>query len=361
MPGSGREAGAGSAGGGEGARFTVREISGAVGGDVEGEDGAVVTGVAPVEEAGPGDLTFVVDERYARALTASDASAALVPRELTLSPGGTALIRVTNPRAAFGRLTRRFHPQREPPEGVHPTAVVDPHVELAAGVSIGPHAVIREDARIGAETRIDAHTLVGAGARIGEGCEIGAGCSILGPVEMGDRVRVLTGARLGTEGFGYAEEAEGAVHFPQIGGVEIQDDVEIGANVTVDRGALGDTVIGARTKIDNLVHVGHNVRIGEDCMIVAQVGIAGSVEVGDRVQMAGQAGIAGHLTIGDGARIAAQAGVIGDVPENATYSGYPARPHGDAMRASAALFRLPDLLRRVRELERRVGSGEEEA
>lgn len=315
-----------------------------------------MTGVAPVEEAGARDLTFVVDERYARALSESPAGAALAPPELEVSPGETVLVRVSNPRAAFGRLTRRFHPEREFPSGVHPTAVLDRGVRLGEDVSIGPYVVVREDARIGAGTRIDAHTLVGAGARVGEGCEIGAGCSILGPVRMGDRVRVLTGARLGTEGFGYAEEAQGAVHFPQIGGVEIQDDVEVGANATVDRGALGDTVIGARTKIDNLVHIGHNVRIGEDCMIVAQVGIAGSVEVGDRVQMAGQAGIAGHLSIGDGARIAAQAGVIGDVPENATYSGYPARPHGKAMRASAALFRLPDLVRRVRELEELVRS-----
>ncbi len=325
---------------------------------MEGDADTEVTGVAPVEEAGSTDLTFVVDQRYARALAGSGAGAALAPPELEVDAGDTALVRVRNPRAAFGRLIRRFHPGREPPEGVHPTAVVGTNVELGPGVSIGPHVVIREDARIGADTRIGANSVVGPGARIGEGCEIGAGCSILGPVEMGDRVRVLTGARLGTEGFGYAEEVEGAVHFPQIGGVEIQDEVEIGANATVDRGALGDTVIGARTKIDNLVHVGHNVRIGEDCMIVAQVGIAGSVEVGDRVQMAGQAGIAGHLTIGDGARIAAQAGVIGDVPENATYSGYPARPHGEAMRASAALFRLPDLRRRVRELERRLEGGE---
>ena len=315
-----------------------------------------MTGVAPVEEAGAEDLTFVVDQRYARALAESSAGAALAPVDLDVSPGETVLVRVPNPRAAFGRLTRRFHPQREPPSGVHPTAVIGAGVRLGDGVSVGPHVVIREDARVGAGTRLDAHTLVGPGARIGDGCEIGAGCSILGPVRMGDRVRVLTGARLGTEGFGYAEEAQGAVPFPQIGGVEIRDDVEIGANATIDRGALGDTVVGARTKIDNLVHIGHNVRIGEDCMIVAQVGIAGSVDVGDRVQMAGQAGIAGHLSIGDGARIAAQAGVIGDVPENATYSGYPARPHGKAMRASAALFRLPDLVRRLRELEERVRS-----
>ncbi|HKK07612.1 MAG TPA: UDP-3-O-(3-hydroxymyristoyl)glucosamine N-acyltransferase, partial [Gemmatimonadota bacterium] len=167
-------------------------------------------------------------------------------------------------------------------------------------------------------------------------------------------VRVHAGARLGTDGYGYGREDERAVKIPQVGLCVIGDDVEIGANSTVDRGALGDTVIGAGTKLDNLVHVGHNVRIGRHCMIVAQVGVAGSTEIGDGVQMAGQAGIAGHLTIGDGARIAAQAGVIGDVPAGETYSGYPARPHSEAMRASAALFRLPELVRRFRRLEARL-------
>lgn len=329
-----------------------------MGGEVEGRGDRTLTDVAPVEDAGASDLTFVVDDRYAVALADSGAGAALVPPDLELAPGDTALIRVGNPRAAFGRLTRRFHPEPSAPAGVHPTAVLGPDVRLGAEVWIGPYAVIEADVEIGAGTRIGPQSVVEAGARIGDGCEIGNGCSILGPVRMGDRVRVLTGARLGTEGFGYAEEAQGAVHFPQVGGLVIHDDVEIGANATVDRGALGNTVIGARTKIDNLVHIGHNVRIGADCMIVAQVGIAGSVEVGEGVQMAGQAGIAGHLTIGDGARIAAQAGVIGDVPEDATYSGYPARPHRKALRASAALFQLPDLIRRVRELEERLDGSE---
>ena len=307
-----------------------------------------------MERAGEGDLTFVVDERYARILAETSPGAALVPEALDLPAVDTALIRVPNPQAAFGRLVRLFHPEPEPRTGIAPTAVVEPGARLGEDVALGPYAVVESGAEVGAETRIGSHSVVGGGARLGEGCVIESSCSILGPVRMGDRVRVLSGARLGTEGFGYAEEREEAVHIPQVGHVRIGDDVEIGANVTVDRGALADTVIGARTKIDNLVHVGHNVRIGEDCMIVAQVGIAGSSEIGRGVQLAGQAGIAGHLSIGDGARVAAQAGVIGDVPAGATYSGYPARPHAEAMRASAALFRLPDTLRRLRELEARL-------
>ncbi len=253
-----------------------------------------------------------------------------------------------------------FRAEPEPASGVAPTAVVEPGARLGDDVSLGPYAVVERHAVVGAGTRIGAHTFVASGARIGASCVIGNGCSILGAVRMGDGVRVLTGSRLGTEGFGYAEEHGDPVRFPQVGRLVIGDAVEIGANVTIDRGALADTVVGAGTKIDNLVHVGHNVRIGENCMIVAQVGIAGSVEVGDGVQLGGQAGIAGHLSIGDGARIGAQAGVIGDVPEGATYSGYPARPHGRSMRASAALLRLPDLLSRVDELEERLAALDDE-
>lgn len=307
--------------------------------------------MAPVERAGAEDLTFVVNERYARMLEKSTPGAALVPEELDVPSLDAAFIRVPNPQAAFGKLVRLFHPEPELRTGVAPTAVVEPGARLGEEVVLGPYAVVESGAEVGTGTRIGSHTVVGRGARLGEACVIESSCSILGPVRMGDRVRVLSGARLGTEGFGYAEETRGAVHIPQVGHVRIEDEVEIGANVTVDRGALGDTVIGARTKIDNLVHIGHNVRIGEDCMIVAQVGIAGSSEIGRGVQLGGQSGIAGHLTIGDGARVAAQAGVIGDIPADETYSGYPARPHADAMRASAALFRLPDALRRLRKLE----------
>lgn len=314
--------------------------------------------MAPVRWAGREDLTFVVNERYARELAVSDAGAALVPEGLELPELRTAVIRVANPQAAFGKLVRLFHPEPERRSGIAPTAVVEPGARLGEDVVLGPYAVVEPGAEIGPGTRIGSHTVVGRGARLGRACVVESSCSILGPVRMGDRVRVLSGARLGTEGFGYAEEPEGAVHIPQVGQVRIGDDVEIGANVTIDRGALGDTVIGARTKIDNLVHIGHNVRIGEDCMIVAQVGIAGSSDIGDGVQLGGQAGVAGHLAIGDGARVAGRAGVIGDVPGGETYSGYPARPHGEAMRATAALFRLPDLLRRVRELEARVADDE---
>ncbi|MFW6192849.1 MAG: UDP-3-O-(3-hydroxymyristoyl)glucosamine N-acyltransferase [Gemmatimonadota bacterium] len=331
--------------------FTASELAERVSGRVEGDGGRTVHGVAAVEDAGEGDLTFVVGEPYARALERSSPSVVLAPAEVPLPAGDATVIRVEDPRAAFGRLVRLFRPEEDREPGIDPTAVIRPGAEVGEGVSVGAYAVVQPGAEVGRGSHVGSHTVVHGGARVGRDCEIHDGCTVRGCVRMGDRVRVLSGARLGTEGFGYAGDGEDALRFPQVGRCVIGDDVEVGANVTVDRGALRDTVVGARTKIDNLVHIGHNVRIGEDCMIVAQVGVAGSVEVGDGVQLGGQAGIAGHLTIGDGARIAARAGVIGDVPAGATYSGYPARPHAEAMRASAETYRLRELRARVRELE----------
>lgn len=330
--------------------FTASELAERVSGRVEGDGERAVEGVAAVENAGDGDLTFVVAEAYARALERSSTPVVVAPEDLSLPEGVTA-IRVPDPRVAFGELVRLFRPETASEAGVHATAAVSPDARLEAGVSVGAYAVVEAGAEVGEETRLGPHAVVHAGARVGRECEIQAGCTIHGSVRMGDAVRVLPGARLGTDGYGYADHGDGAVPFPQVGRCVIGDEVEVGANATIDRGALRDTVVGARTKIDNLVHIAHNVQVGEGCMIVAQVGVAGSVEIGERAQVGGQAGIAGHLTIGDGARVAAQAGVIGDVPPGATYSGYPARPHREAMRASAETFRIRELRGRVRELE----------
>lgn len=338
--------------------FRVGDLAARVGGTVEGDPDATVTGIAPVEDAGPGDLTFVTSRSWERALSGIRPTAVLAPDGL-LADGapGEALIRVSDPQVALGRLIPLFYPGANgdgAAAGVHPTAVLGEGVRLGEGVAVGAYSVLESGCEIGDGTTLGPHVHVGPGAVIGRECTIDGSATILGSVRMGDRVRIHAGVRLGTDGYGYAQEEGRPVKIPQVGRCVIGDDVEIGANSTVDRGALGDTVIGAGTKLDNLVHVGHNVRIGENCMIVAQVGVAGSTDIGDRVQLAGQAGIAGHLSIGDGARIAAQAGVIGDVPAGATYSGYPARPHAEAMRASAALFRLPDLVRRMRRLEARL-------
>lgn len=335
--------------------ITARAVAEHVSGHLEGDGDRRLTGVAPVEKAGPRDLTFVIGESYADALRDSGSGAAVVPRDLELSPNGTVLIRVDDAQACFARAVRLFHPQPRPEPGVADTAVVGSGVQLGDQVAVGHSAVLGDRVRVGDGSWIGSHTVVEAGVEIGEGCRIASGCVLQRGSRLGDRVVLHPGARIGSEGFGWVlSESTTARKMPQVGGCILEDDVEVGANSTIDRGTLDDTVVGEGTKIDNLVHVGHNVRIGRNCMIVAQVGLAGSAAVGDRVRLAGQAGISGHLTIGDDARVAAQAGVIGDVPEGATYSGYPARPHGQAMRASAALFKLPEALRRLRELEKRV-------
>lgn len=335
--------------------YTVGELAAHVSGAVEGDAGRRVSSVAPAGRAGPSDLAFATSERYLRLLSDRRPGAVLLPPGLELAREDIPVIRVDSPRLALVRILDLLHPEPSPTPRVHPTATLGPGVALGEAVSIGPFSVLDAGARVGAGSRMGASCFVGEGVEIGRDCRIAHGCSLLPGTRVGDRVRLHPGVRLGTEGFGYAEGSEGRLKVPQVGGCRIEEDVEIGANSTVDRGTLGDTVVGAGTKIDNLVHVGHNVRIGRDCVIVAQVGIAGSVEVGDATVLAGQAGIADHLKIGDRVRIAAQAGVIGDVPDGATYSGYPARPHAEAMRASAALLRLPEALRRLRELEGRLG------
>jgi UDP-3-O-[3-hydroxymyristoyl] glucosamine N-acyltransferase len=336
--------------------YTVAELAERVAGSVEGDAERTLTGVAPIAEAGPAHLSFIQSDQYRRLLDAARPGAVLAPPGMEITRPDVTVIRVPDPQVAFGRLVELFKPPPPPPVGIAESASIGRGARLGADVTIGPYAQIRDGARIGDGCHIGAYTVVGESARIGRGCRIAHGCSVLHDVQLGDRVVLHPGVRVGTDGFGYAEGPSGAEKVPQVGGCVIGDDVEIGANSTIDRGSLGDTVVGDRTKIDNLVHIGHNVEVGSDCMIVAQVGIAGSVKIGDGAALAGQVGVAGHLEIGPGARIGAQAGVIGDVPPGAVYSGYPARPHREALRASAALFRLPRLVQKLQALERAMNA-----
>lgn len=335
--------------------FTTAELAARVDARLEGDPDRRLDGVAPLGEAGPTHLAFYTPGGSREGLSTTRAGGLLVGDDVEIVLDGTTLLHVDDPRLAFAELVSLFHDEPAPDPGVHPTAVLGRGVRLGDGVGIGPYVVIEAGAIVGSGSRLGASSFVGEGARLGDDCRIGRSVSILRGAALGDRVVVQDGTRIATDGFGYAPTRKGARKIPQVGGCVIGDDVEIGANCTIDRGALGDTRIGARSKLDNLVHVGHNVDVGEDCMIVAQVGIAGSTTIEAGAALAGQAGIAGHLTVGAGARIAAQAGVIGDVPAGATYGGYPARPHKSWLRASAATLRLPAVLRRLAALERAVG------
>lgn len=332
--------------------FSVEELAQQVEGRVEGDPTRRVEGLASVASAGPADLTYVVGSRYARLLEDSRAGAVLVPDDLDVEPNGATLIRVASPELAFSRLLEVFHPPRARAPGVHPTAVVGRDVELGEGVSVGPYAVIEDHVRIGHGSSIGAHAYIGPGVQLGENVRADPACSVFEGAIVGDRVRLHAGARVSSDGFGYTAGPDGPVKIRQIGRCVLEDDVEVGSNSTIDRGSLGDTVVGRGTKIDNLVHVGHNCRIGRNCFLVAQVGVAGSTVIGDGARIGGQVGIAGHLDIGAGASLGAKSGVMSNIPEGETWSGSPARPHREWLRASSAFYKLPELLRRLDALER---------
>jgi UDP-3-O-[3-hydroxymyristoyl] glucosamine N-acyltransferase len=330
-----------------------------VGGTLRGNADAEVSGVAPLDRAERHHLSFLASPRYAAQLAGRAQGVVLVTPELADSPGDAlARVIVAKPQDALLSLLGALYPAPDHVPGVHSTAVIGRGATIGERVALGPYVVVGAGATIGAGARLDAHVVIGDGVTVGADCHLQPGVTLYAGTRLGDRVRVHAGARIGSDGFGYVFRNGAHEKIPHVGGCVVEQDVEIGANTTIDRGSIDDTVIGAGTRIDNLVHVAHNVRIGRLCLIMAQVGIAGSVRIGDGVVLAGQVGIAGHHTIGDGARLAAQAGVFGDVPAGETWSGYPARPHREALRAQAASFRLPALLRGIERLLA-GGSGED--
>lgn len=339
-------------GGGEGGFvLTAAAIADAVGGQLVGDPAVTVTGVAALDRATRTDLSFLGAPKYAPLFTASQAGAVLVLPELAETPGQTpARIIVARPQEALLTLLPRF--QRTPVAlpGVHPTAVIGSRVRLGVSASVGPYAVLGDDVEIGEGAVIGPHCVIGAGVVVGEGSRLVASVTAYSGSHIGNRVTIHAGVRIGSDGFGYVQRDGQHLKIPHVGRCIIEDDVEVGANTTIDRGSIDDTVIGAGTKIDNLVQIGHNVRVGRACLIMGQAGVAGSVRIEDGCMILGQVGISGHHTIGKGARVAAQAGVFGDIPAGETWSGYPARPHKEALRAQAALFKLPSLLRRIERL-----------
>jgi UDP-3-O-[3-hydroxymyristoyl] glucosamine N-acyltransferase len=269
-------------------------------------------------------------------------------RDLESSAG--ARIIVDKPQEKLVGLLARLYPEEEGRPGVAATARIGKGATLGRRVSIGEYAVIGAGVTVGDGVVVGAHSAIGDGVKIGRDSRLLPGVTLYSGTSVGERVFIHAGARIGCDGFGYVFRNGAHQKIPHVGSCIIGDDVEIGANTTIDRGSIDDTVIGNGTKIDNLVHIAHNVRIGEKCLLMAQVGVAGSVTIGDGAILAGQAGISGHLTIGAGAKLAAQAGVFGDIPAGETWSGYPARPHRDSLRASAALFKLAGMMRRLEKL-----------
>jgi UDP-3-O-[3-hydroxymyristoyl] glucosamine N-acyltransferase len=299
----------------------------------DGDDPArIVTGVAPLDRAGPNDLVFLDNARYAPGLENTQAGACLVsPLFVGRVPAGTAALVVRQPYRAFAAVSARLFPSSMRPDpafggaGVSPGASVHPEARLEQGVTVDPGAVIGAGAEIGAGTVVCANAVIGQQVRIGRGSTIGPAATVLNAL-IGDRVILHAGVRIGQDGFGFAMGPQGHLKVPQVGRVVIQNDVEIGANSTIDRGAIRDTVIGEGTKIDNLVQIGHNVVVGRHCVIVAQVGISGSVTIEDFVAIGGQTGIVGHVRIGMGAQVAGASNVNSDVPAGARWGGTPAKP-----------------------------------
>lgn len=335
----------------------LTEIAQMLKGRVVGDPDLRIHGVSSIEEAKPGEISFIANPKYYSKAAASRASALIAQSEMKGIQ--SAFLLVENPYYAFAQLLTFFYPPRRYPAGVDPKASIGKGVALGEEVSIGPFAALEEGVKVGDRVRLGAGVFIGAGSEIGEETLIYPNVTIREGVKVGKRVIIHSGAVIGSDGFGFAPHQKKYFKIPQVGGVIIEDDVELGANVTIDRGTLGNTIIGSGTKVDNLVQIGHNVVIGSDSILVAQVGISGSAKIGRHVTLAGQVGVAGHLTIGDDVVVGGKSGVTKDIPSRENVSGFPPLPHKTWLKAQASFQRLPEMRSQVKTLEDKVKQLEE--
>lgn len=333
---------------------SLADLAELVGGRVIGDPDVTIERVASIEDAGPGDIAFVANPRYRRFLASCQASAVIVADE-PASGAALNLLRVDDPHRAFARIHGLFNPPPAHDPAVSPLAAIDSTAVIGAEVAVYPHCHVDRNARVGERTVLMSGVTIGAGAQVGDGCVLHPNVTVEDRCRIGDRVILHAGVVIGSDGFGYTGHGPARLKVPQAGIVEIADDVEIGANTTVDRATIGITRIGTGTKIDNLVQIGHNVVVGERCLIVAQTGIAGSAVLGDDVILAGQVGISDHVEVGDRSIIGPKSTVLQSVPPGSVLSGLvEAAPHKQWLRAMRLLPKLPALWRRVSELERRI-------
>lgn len=336
-----------------GVSLTLGEIAREVAAQLEGDESIRIHGVAPIASAGAGEITFVASGKYEKHLRTTRASAVVL--DFKTPCDRLPVLRHDNPYLTFARIVDLLHPDRRlVSPGIHGNSVVDSSAIIDASTGIGPHCHIEGSVRIGRNSQLVSDVYVGEGAVIGDNCLFYPGVKLLHGSRIGNNVIVHSGTVIGSDGFGFAESESGLKKIKQVGWVEIDDDVEIGSNTSVDRGAVGPTRIGRGTKIDNLVQVAHNVQIGRNSIIISQVGISGSTRIGDGVILAGQVGLVGHIEIGDGVRIGAKSGVSKSVPAGKTVFGNPARDIMETKRIQAALRKLPDLLKSIRDLEKKV-------
>lgn len=338
---------------------TLRELAGLVGGDIAGDENVIINGVASIDTAEEGDITFIAGRKYIAGISGTKASAIIASPEIKERHGRNFLY-VKNPYLAFAKMLAFYNPPPLPYQGIYPGAYIHHTAEIGSSVSIYPYVYIDEGANIGDRVLLHPGVYIGRGASIGDDTVLYSNVSVREGCRIGKRVIIHCNSVVGSDGFGFAKDGSKYHKIPQIGIVRIEDDVEVGACVTIDRATLGETVVGKGTKIDNLAQIAHNVTIGENSIIVAQVGIAGSTKIGSRVTLAGQVGVAGHIEITDDVVIGSQSGVAQDVKEKGVFTGTPAIPHMEWLKAQNIFAKLPEMRKKILELEKRVEELEEE-